>query len=271
MNSLLSIIIRTKNEERWIGLCLERIKSQNYKNYEIILVDSGSTDNTIEKAKRHGIDKLVLIDDYKPGKAINKGIEESNGEFIVILSAHCLPVKNDWLNDLLEEINSNDELAGVYGKQVPMHFSSDEDKRDLLIVFGEDPRIQVKDSFFHNANSIIKKKVWENIKFNDSISNIEDRVWAEEVLRNNLKLKYTPKAAVYHYHGIHQSGDIKRLRGVTNIIETITPKYKPGILDPSKLEKCLVIPIKGEIPKFGDKNLLEYISDSICCDLFIVD
>ncbi|MBC69387.1 glycosyltransferase [Acinetobacter sp.] len=263
MNNLLSIIIRTKNEERWIGLCLERIKSQNYKNYEIILVDSGSSDNTIEKAKRHGINKLVLIDDYKPGKAINKGIEESNGEFIVILSAHCLPVKNDWLNDLLEEINSNDELAGVYGKQVPMHFSSDEDKRDLLIVFGEDPRIQVKDSFFHNANSIIKKKVWENIKFNDSISNIEDRVWAEEVLRNNLKLKYTPKAAVYHYHGIHQSGDIKRLRGVTNIIETITPKYKPGILDPSKLEKCLVIPIKGEIPKFGDKNLLEYISDSI--------
>ena len=144
-----------------------------------------------------------------------------------------------------------------------MDFSSDEDKRDLLIVFGEDPRIQVKDSFFHNANSIIKKKVWENIKFNDSISNIEDRVWAEEVLRNNLKLKYTPKAAVYHYHGIHQSGDIKRLRGVTNIIETIIPKYKPGILDPSKLEKCLVIPIRGEIPKFGDKNLLEYISDSI--------
>ena len=136
-------------------------------------------------------------------------------------------------------------------------------KRDLLIVFGEDPRIQVKDSFFHNANSIIKKEVWENIKFNDSISNIEDRVWAEEVLRNNLKLKYTPKAAVYHYHGIHQSGDIKRLRGVTNIIETIIPKYKPGILDPSKLEKCLVIPIRGEIPKFGDKNLLEYISDSI--------
>ena len=62
MNHLLSIIIRTKNEERWIGLCLERIKSQNYKNHEIILVDSGSTDKTVAKAKRHGIDKLVIID-----------------------------------------------------------------------------------------------------------------------------------------------------------------------------------------------------------------
>ena len=263
MNHLLSIIIRTKNEERWIGLCLERIKSQNYKNHEIILVDSGSTDKTVAKAKRHGIDKLVIIDDYKPGKAINLGIEESKGEFIVILSAHCLPIKNDWLDELLEEISSLEELGGVYGKQVPMDFSSNEDKRDLLIVFGEDPRIQIKDSFFHNANSIIKKKVWEKIKFDDSASNIEDRLWAEEILKNNFKIKYTPKAAVYHYHGIHQSGDIKRLEGVTSIIEKITPKYKPGLLDPSKLNKCLVIPIRGTIPKFGKENLLEYISDSI--------
>ena len=263
MENLLSIIIRTKNEERWIGLCLERIKNQNYKNYEIILVDSGSDDKTVEKAKRHGIDKLVLIDNYKPGKAINRGIEASSGDLIVILSAHCLPIKNDWLNELIEEINSNDELAGVYGKQVPMDFSSNEDKRDLLIVFGEDPRIQIKDSFFHNANSIIKKKVWEKIKFDDKVSNIEDRLWAEEVIRSNYKLKYTPKGAVYHYHGIHQSGNLKRLEGVTRIIEKITPEYKPGILKASNLDKCLVIPIKGEIPRFGERNLLEYISDSI--------
>ena len=51
MNNLLSIIIRTKNEERWIGLCLERIKSQNYKNYEIILVDSGSQIRLLRKQK----------------------------------------------------------------------------------------------------------------------------------------------------------------------------------------------------------------------------
>ena len=106
-NSLISIIIRTKNEERWIGLCIEQIKKQQYTNYEIILVDSISNDKTVEKARRHGIDKLVTIKNYKPGFAINKGIEASKGEYIVILSAHCLPINNLWLTDLIEEINSD--------------------------------------------------------------------------------------------------------------------------------------------------------------------
>ena len=57
----ISIIIRTKNEERWIGHCLKRIHLQNYSNYEIVLVDSCSEDNTVKKAKRNGIDKLVKI------------------------------------------------------------------------------------------------------------------------------------------------------------------------------------------------------------------
>ena len=73
------------------------------------------------------------------------GIEASKGEFIVILSAHCLPINNEWLKDFIR--NQFDiSIAGVYGKQILMDFSSDEDKRDLLIVFGEDERIQ-KDSF----------------------------------------------------------------------------------------------------------------------------
>ena len=146
MNKI-SVIIRVNNEERWIGLCIEQIKKQSYKNYEIILVDSKSGDKTVEKAKRHGVNKVVEVKDYKPGKAINMGIEASKGEFIVILSAHCLPINNKWLEDFYQEINSDRSIAGVYGKQVPMDFSSDEDKRDLLIVFGEDERIQKKDSF----------------------------------------------------------------------------------------------------------------------------
>ena len=261
--NLISIIIRTKNEERWIGLCIGRIKKQTYKNFEIILVDSLSEDKTVDKAKRNGVNKIVKIKDYKPGKAINMGIRASKGQFIVILSAHCLPINSNWLNDLLEEINSDHKLAGVYGKQVPMDFSSDEDKRDLLIVFGEDERIQKKDSFFHNANSIIKRDVWEETNFDEEVENIEDRIWAGEVFKKNYRIKYTPKAPVYHYHGIHQSGNSKRLEGVTKIIEKISTEHKPGIIDHLNLEKCLVIPIKGEIPKFKNTNLLEYMSESI--------
>ena len=101
--SKVSIIIRTKNEERWIGHCLKRIHSQNYENYEIILVDSESEDNTVEKAQRIGIDKLVKIKNYRPGFAINEGINISSGEFIIILSAHCLPISNNWIKEMVDE------------------------------------------------------------------------------------------------------------------------------------------------------------------------
>ena len=46
-----SIIIRSKNEEKWIGLCLSMIYKQTYQNFEVILVDNNSTDKTIQKAK----------------------------------------------------------------------------------------------------------------------------------------------------------------------------------------------------------------------------
>ena len=262
-NKKVSIIIRTKNEERWIGHCIKRINSQTYKNFEIILVDSESTDNTVNKAKEKGIEKLVKIKKYKPGLAINEGIRASSGEFIVILSAHCLPKDENWLNDLIKSINSDKSLAGVYGKQVPMDFSSDDDKRDLLIVFGDDERVQIKDSFFHNANSIIRKSVWSEVNFNEEITNIEDRIWAQEVIKRGYKLKYIPEAAVYHYHGIHQSGNKKRLEGVTNVIENFNKELKPSLIQPSEFDICAVIPIRGKPLKFGKKCQLELAAESI--------
>ena len=265
----ISIIIRTKNEERWIGNCLKRIHSQNYSNYEIVLVDSYSEDNTVEKAKRNGIDKLVKIKNYRPGYAINEGIEVTDGEYIIILSAHCLPIERNWINQLVSEIESNDNFAGVYGKQVPMDFSSNEDKRDLLIVFGDDPRIQSKDNFFHNANSIIKKEVWKKFKFDNDIRNIEDRIWAKEVLKNGYKIKYTPRGAVYHYHGIHQSGNRERLAGVTRIIEQLDREYKPGLIYPNEFEICSVIPIKGKPLIFGGVSQLEFVASSILSNKYI--
>ena len=82
-------------------------------------------------------------------------------------------------------------------------------------------------------------------------------------MKKNFKIKYTPKAPVYHYHGIHQSGNVKRLEGVTKIIEKLSTAHKPGIINHLDFEKCLVIPIKGKIPKFNNINLLEYMSNSI--------
>ena len=102
----ISIIIRTKNEERWIGHCLKSVFSQEIDNFEVIIVDNNSSDNTLAIAKRYPVKTVVNIDKFAPGKAINDGIRASSGKFIVCLSAHCIPKRTDWLLNLLKNLNT---------------------------------------------------------------------------------------------------------------------------------------------------------------------
>ena len=74
-----SIIIRTKNEEKYIRNCLEKIKQQNYKNLEIVIVDNYSTDLTVKKALQF-TSKVIKIKNFTPGKAINEGIKIAKGK-----------------------------------------------------------------------------------------------------------------------------------------------------------------------------------------------
>lgn len=254
-NPKVSIIIRTKNEERWMTSCLDSLKKQSYKNFEIILVDNMSVDGTIRKARDKGVKKIVKIKNYLPGKALNDGIKKSTGEYIVCLSAHCIPKDKNWLKNLIFPLLKNGQFGGVYGRQEPMNFSSHSDKRDLFLVFGLDERVQTKDTFFHNANSILRKSLWEKVKFDEKITNIEDRIWASKILKLGWKIFYEPKASVYHYHGIHQDGNKSRLRNVINIINKNNFGYNQGSVKPSSLNIVCIIPSKGD-PKILQNNFL---------------
>jgi len=252
---MISIIIRTKNEERWISLCLKAVFSQEYKDFEVVIVDNKSTDKTLSKLQAFDV-KVISIDEYLPGKALNAGIRSSKGELICCLSGHCIPVNNKWLSNLARNF-ADTNVAGVYGRQEPMSFTSDFDKRDLLNIFGLDRKVQIKDSFFHNANSMLRRDVWEKIPFDERITNIEDRIWAREVLSKGYKIIYEPEASVYHYHGIHQDNNLERCSNVVRILESLEiKKYnKPDI---KNLNIVALIPIKGEIQYLNKRPLIEY-------------
>ena len=127
-----SVIIRTLNEERWILSCLSSVFNQSFNNIEVLRVDNQSKDKTIKKASVFDI-KVLTIEEYKPGKALNLGVRESKGDIIVCLSGHCIPTENSWLENLVRNLD-NPEIAGVYGRQEALSFSADEDKRDLKFI-----------------------------------------------------------------------------------------------------------------------------------------
>jgi CMP-N-acetylneuraminic acid synthetase len=236
---------------------------QSYDNIEVIIVDNNSTDGTLEKVKRFPISKIVNIDEYLPGDSLNKGIECASGDYIVCLSGHCIPVNNTWLENLVKSIGESNDYAAVYGRQEPMSFSTPSDKRDLLLVFGLDKRVQSKDSFFHNANSIIRKELWDKVKFDPNVTNIEDRIWAQEMLNMGLKIVYEPSASVYHYHGIHHNGNQDRCNNIVRIIEGMSGSNSNNAkLDPKKLNIVAIIPIKDKDCMIGDMHQMEFTINS---------
>ncbi len=257
MKKKISVVIRTKNEERWIAQCLRGIMNQNFKDFEVILVDNNSEDKTVEKAKQSGISKIFNCREYLPGRALNLGIKESEGEYIVCLSGHCIPVNDMWLENLLRNFD-DEKVAGVYGRQESMAFTSNLDKRDLSLIFGLDRKVQIKDSFFHNANSMIRSDVWKAIPFDETVTNIEDRVWAKKILQNGYKIIYEPEASVYHYHGIHQDGDLERCANVVRIMESLHTDYSYKHLDIEKLNIVAIVPMRGSGKYSNDRLLLGY-------------
>jgi len=268
MKEKVSIIIRNKNEERWIALCLKKIFSQNYKNIEIIIVDNFSSDKTLEKIKNFPY-KLVKIKKFLPGKALNLGINKASGSIIVCLSAHCIPVDNNWLKNLIKPLK-NKSIGGVYGRQQPLPYSSTSDKRDLITIFGLDKKIQEKDPFFHNANSAFKKTLWKKIPFDEKIKNIEDRIWGKKVLSKKLKIFYTPSASVFHWHGVHQNQEFKRSSNVVKIIENLDKDlYKNNINQLENLNIIAIVSIKGQNLVYKKKNILDFSIKSLKESKFI--
>ncbi|MDA8565491.1 glycosyltransferase [Schleiferiaceae bacterium] len=266
-----SIIIRTKNEERWIKTCLNSLKNQSHQSFEIVLVDNLSTDRTLEIVSTHVLSKritVVEIEEYVPGRALNIGIENSTGEIIVCISAHCIPSNNTWLSSLIQPLSESKKIVATYGRQIPMPYSNPEDVRDLLLVFSKDERLQKNDYFFHNAHSAFYRKVWSKFPFNDKLTNIEDREFGKNLIENNYRIYYNPIPTVYHYHGIHQSGNSKRLEGVIHIMKSLDTDSElerlPDVCSIDYQSTLVFLPLLNKELSESEARRLVDLCDKLC-------
>jgi hypothetical protein len=213
---------RSAGTPLWLTRTLSALRHQQRPPKEIIVVDNESTDETVGIAERFGCRVLSISDrKFSYGGALNAGIAASGQPWVVSLSAHCIPVHDRWLETFAHQVEAP-FAAAAYGRQEPLPDSNHYDKRDLWTTFGEERRVQVgRDFFFHNANSLINRAVWERIPFDESLNGVEDRDWAKKVLSDGFHLVYQPLASVHHYHGIHQGRDAQRSRRVVKVIEFI--------------------------------------------------
>lgn len=226
---LVSVVIPTRNAGISFEKLLEKVKIQEIDgDMEIVIVDSGSTDQTLEVCEKFGIRPVeIKPGDFNHGGTRNIGIDMSKGKYVVLLVQDAIPVDDNWLNSMIEDLENDELIAGVYSKQIPrddcniftrnalenwVTFSNE--RAEQFIRSSEQYRKMTPSEkqlavTFDNVSSCIRKNIWQQIRFNE-ISFGEDIDWSKRVIEAGYKIVYEPKSAVVHSHNRTIGYEVRR-------------------------------------------------------------
>ena len=200
----ISFVIRTKDEVRDIEKTCKLIRNQKGDfNTEIIIVDSGSSDGTLEVAQKYAdIVVNIMPKDFSWGAALNMGIEVAHGKYIFLLSAHCFFVADNTVQKGIGFLSQGSIIA-VYGKQIGDKNKNVYEYVELNEIY---PSIYLETSDncrihgISNACCMLMKDVWKYNRFDEQMQSSEDLEWYERMTKQGYILGYTDEIQLIHGH-----------------------------------------------------------------------
>jgi rhamnosyltransferase len=207
-----SVVIRCYNEESHIGRLLHGITQQTVKEVQIVVVDSGSTDGTLSVASRF------------PTRvsSMNLGCSAATSDFIVAASAHVYPVYKDWLAKLIQPFE-DPNVGLVYGKQKGNRSTKYSEHQILSAWFPDYSNHNQSHPFCNNANAAIRRSLWLDFQYDESLTGLEDLDWAHRIMQKGHKIAYEADAEVVHIHNETSKQTFNRYRREAIALKTIFP------------------------------------------------
>lgn len=215
-----SVVIPAKNGGALFIRVLDALLQQKAPwDFEILVIDSGSTDNTVKHCEERNV-KLVSIppSEFGHGKTRNLGISMTKGEFVALLTQDALPASNEWLFNLVSAVEQAPDVAGAFGRHLPYPDADPYTARDLGLHFDgflSWPAVLRKSDnetrytaelgyrqvmhFFSDNNACLRRSVWEKYPYPD-VDFAEDQIWAKTIIEAGYGKAYADNAAVYHSH-----------------------------------------------------------------------
>ena len=208
---MISVVVPVRDGGAELVRCLEGIARQDvHEEVEVVVVDSGSSDGTPDRARALGAHVQELdAAEFNYGLSRNLGAQRARGETLVFTSHDASAVDRDWLARLVAPLADSPDVVGVYGRQLPYDGAPPTEQYFLDFLYGPQPRVQrlagpddlsFEVTLFSNVNSAMPRRVWEEYPFAEDVVGSEDQEWSRRVLLAGKAIVYEPGAAVYHSH-----------------------------------------------------------------------
>lgn len=193
-------VIRAYNEGAHLGRLLHGLGQQTVKPDEYILVDSGSSDNTVQIAESYGCRVVPIAkEEFSFGRSLNYGCDAAKGDLLLIVSAHVYPVYDNYVEHLLRPFDEP-TTALAYGRQVGDHRTKFSESRVMAKWFPDQSIHNQSHPFSNNANAIIRRDIWSRFRYNEHLTGLEDLDMAKRALEEGLRIDYVAEAPVVHVH-----------------------------------------------------------------------
>lgn len=219
----ITVIVRTYNEEKHLGELLSKLGRQTYRDYDVLVVDSESTDSTRDIALTHGAHVVsIRKSDFNYSYASNVGVEHAEGDVVCFLSGHSVPVKNSYLADIAAVFN-NSQVGGCYGDVVALPDGSWVEKVYNGLGYlknklkGGDNGIELEreihPGIFSCSNAAARRELLLKHPFAEELGKGgEDIEVAYRMIQDGYAIARVPDLLVMHSHGVGLVKFMKQFR-----------------------------------------------------------
>lgn len=203
----ISVIVPVYNAEKYLPKCLESILSQTFTDFELLLIDDGSTDNSSKICDNYASkDNRIRVFHKENGgvsSTRNRGIKESQGKWIVFVDSDDW-VGTEYLQSMFCDSKTSDlsmqgyKIIRVNGEEEVHKFDSNIYTNNIMLVFCES---EYKNIINSPISKLFKREIIEinNIQFDNSISYGEDHLFVLEYLKY-VKNVYISNISDYYYY-----------------------------------------------------------------------
>lgn len=216
-----SVVIRTRDNERYFGELLENLSLQTVRPSEIIVVDNFSNSenrrmledrlSALMQKLRRPISrfKMIAISDseFSHAYSTNLGIDSAENELVCLTNAHSLPTSFRWLQEGVRHFEDS-RVAGVTGFFVPHKEGKIRDKLDILMYYFSQKMV-LRQDWCSTINCIIRKSLWSLYPFDENLPKVipetrkyglEDYDWSKEMVARGYRIVVDPLFSVFHSH-----------------------------------------------------------------------